>query len=411
MPTKDKVNTTTTDTSKEVVTATTDTKAETTNPVLVKLKELGVNDEIAQKVISQLGAETVEHLSGLTEPDLISIGMLALPARNIIAKLNQATAVSEMPMNNMNGLDILPVLPNDEDWLKSFKVGGKLKFSRETVVGTVSAALANKLGLYKIPDIIYDAMEKNAESLEEPVTEDFYDMQRLLQERNYAEIFAAIPGATGRYATKARKNALLEKIDLHLWSALRDFHSTLRSWMESWQIGMNNPGLMVQALTTMVSGGGPSMFASDAMQPPPTNQIRDGAESVINSINKVFAGTGIPVAMALAYDAQQIRKALDNANLPAQIGAVNRDQMLKKLNIAITSDYALLESNLKRYALSIIELPNISSGQTELNYITALIRLGNSIPWEQLVGKSIGTATGIGDSRRDNYGGRRGSDL
>jgi hypothetical protein len=240
-------------------------------------------------------------------------------------------------------------------------------------------------------------MERNAESLEEPVSMEFFEVQKMLTERNYAEIFAAIPGATGRYATQTRKDALLDKTNRALWSALTSFQTQLSGFLDSWQKGMSNPLTMVGILNAV--SGGISTLPPNMMAPPPTDTLRDAAEGVITSINGIFAGTGIIVAMALAYDAQQIRKALENPNLPAQVGAANREQMLKKLNVAVSSDYPRLESNLKRFTLGIIELPNVTAGQTELTYIAALYQLGVMIPWDQL-GNISGKVTGIGGGRR-----------
>ena len=122
------------------------------------------------------------------------------------------------------------------------------------------------------------------------------------------------------------------------------------------------------------------------IQPPSTDPLRDSAESVITGINRIFAGTGIPVAMALAYDAQQIRRALENPSLPVQVGAANREQMLRKLGVAVTSDYPRLEQNLKQYTLGVIELPNVTAGQTEMAFVAALYQLGSQIPWDKLRG-------------------------
>jgi hypothetical protein len=104
----------------------------------------------------------------------------------------------------------------------------------------------------------------------------------------------------------------------------------------------------------------------------------------VNSINYVFAGAGLPVAMALAYDAQQIRKVLESSTLPAQVGAANREQMLRMLSVAVSSDYPRLERNLKQYALGVIELQNVTSGQAELQYLLALYQLGAMIDWSRL---------------------------
>jgi len=372
------------------------------SPMLAKLKELGVDQTFITKIQNDLGAATVEDLIGLTEADLVSAGMKVLPARALIKKLAPAPMI-EVPApaaaTTMNArLDLLPKVPDDESWLTALKVGGVLKFSPATVSGTVSAALANRCGLYDLPKRLVQAMEAQAEQLAEPVGADFFEMQRMLTEHSYAEIFAAIPGATGRYATQGRKDALLTKLDQSLWSALTSFHGQLNGWMDTWQKTGMSPNVLAGSIAALVN----RTSAPPMMMAPPTDALRDGAEGVIEVINKVFAGTGILVATALAYDAQQIRKALEMPTLPAQVGAQNREQMLKQLGVAVTSDYPRLEQSVKQYVLAIIELSNVTVGQTEIDYLTALWQLGSAITWDKLgldsPGRTGGRVTGIGAS-------------
>lgn len=308
-----------------------------------------------------------------------------------IAGLRSASVI-EAPVAVAN-LDILPNVPSDDAWLDALKTGGVLKFNKETVLGTVSAALAAQVGLYDLPAKIVAEMERHAQSLEEPVGEEFYRMSAMLTERKYAEIFRAIPGMNGKYATETRKKELLQRINSRLWNSLTGFHGQLKGWMESWQQGMANPAMLVSLLAG--AGAGASAMPPGMMAPPATDVLRDAAESVVNDINFVFAGTGIPVALALAYDAQQIRRSLEDPTLPAQVGVANREQMLKKLGAAVSSDYPRLERSLKQYALGVIELPNVTPGQTELQYLAALFQLGNSVPW----GKLGQMDSGIGSRR------------
>lgn len=295
------------------------------------------------------------------------------------------------PIGSVPLFDVLPSVPSDESWLAGLKTGGVLKPSKETVIGTVSAALADRVGLYDLPGKIVEAMEGHADSLDEPVPLEFFTVQRSLTERSYAELFAAIPGATGKYATQKRKNELLRKLEENLWGSLVSFQGQLKGVFDSWQQSSSSPAVVMGAITALVSGGGVS---PGMMQFPPTDSLRDAAEGVITSINRIFSGVGGMVAMALAYDAQQIRLALENPTLPAHIGAANRDQMLRQLGVAVSSDYPRLELNLKKYTLGVIELPNVTAGQTEINYVTALYQLGCQIPWDKLTTRGLDTTAG-----------------
>lgn len=347
----------------------------------VKLGELGLTEDQIEKLEAE-GATSEDDLAGLTAAEIReTTGCGLVIAKRVAASFAPATPAAAQALS-IASLNVLPQVPADESWLAALKVGGILKFNRETVIGTVSAALAARVGLYDLPGMIVDAMERHAESLEEPVPPEFFEMQRALIERSYAEIFAAIPGATGRYATQARRAELLRKLEENLWVSLTEFQRLLGGWFDSWQKAVANPAMMMGALAALAGGG--TMMPQGMMQPPPTDPLRDAAENVITSINRVFAGTGIPVAMALAYDAQQIKKALENPSLPAQVGAANREQMLRQLGVAVTSDYPRLEQNLKQYVLGVVELPNVTAGQTELAYVTALFQLGSTIPWDRL---------------------------
>lgn len=62
------------------------------DPVTTKLRSLGVGDDVITQVKSELGAETVEDLAGLTEADLVGAGMKKLPARTLVAKLAPPSA-------------------------------------------------------------------------------------------------------------------------------------------------------------------------------------------------------------------------------------------------------------------------------------------------------------------------------
>ncbi len=279
--------------------------------------------------------------------------------------------------------DVLPTVPDDETWLTALKIGGELKVEKNTVIAGIRAALADRSGLFGIPERLLELMENQAVSLSEPVGKEFFELQELITTRNYAEIFAALKIDGRKYAAVRRKTALIGMLDNHLWPALISFHGQLRAWNDSWQQSFGNPGAMAGLLTVALAGGRGAPLPPNMMQPPPTDGVRDAADTVVNEVNRVFAGFGIPVAMALAYDAQCIKKALESPSLPAHVGAANRDQMLKLLNVEVTADYVRLERNITRYALGIMEFPKVT-GDGELTYLATLLALGTQIPWDKL---------------------------
>ncbi|MBI4257239.1 hypothetical protein HY626_04250 [Candidatus Uhrbacteria bacterium] len=372
------------------------------SPVAARLNELGVPDDIAQKIESELGATTVEDLAGLTETDLTGVGMKPIPARKLVAALKPATptpAVEAPTVNAVSFDSVLPAVPTDESWLASLKAGGILKVERSTVIAAVRAALAHRAGLYSVPERLVELMERFADESEEQVDTEFYKLRKLLTRRTYGEIFEAIEGLDGTFVTDARKRQLLSRIDDRLWPTIIGFHDAVVGWQQAWMQGAANPALMMNAVLA-ASGGGMAM-PPGLLQPPDTGTLKDSADAFNDAVNRVFAGTGVQIASALAYEATRIRETLQNPRLPALTGTANRDMMLKQLGVAVSPTYPRLENNLVRYALGIMQAKDVVAGREELEYFTALFMLGSQIPWSELSGSARGGVTGIGGTARD----------
>lgn len=290
--------------------------------------------------------------------------------------------VSEIQPTVNLSTDVLPPVPDDESFVAALKVGGELKIGAIEVIAAMKAAIASRVGLYDLPDKLVDAMERHADELSEPCLPSFYELQRLVVSRSYGEILSAL-GVDARFVSQRRQDLLLKRLNENLWNSLYGFQKQLLGWQEAWMAGAANPAALIMAITAGSAGMPPGM-----LQPPDTSVIRDSAEAVIDNINKVFAGTGIPVARALAWDAQRIKKVLEDDRLPSSIGATNREQMLRMLGVDVTADYVRLERNIVRYALAIMELQKVTSGQSEYVYLAAMFQLGVSIPWDKLLNKS-----------------------
>jgi len=238
------------------------------------------------------------------------------------------------------------------------------------------------------PDKIIEAMEKYAEGLDEPCPPAYYEIQKIISKRAYADILKALDiEGTIRMSAK-RKDELLNKLESGFWESISSFNTLVKGWQEQWMSGASNPGMMATMFTMAMSGRNSGM-PPGMLQPPDTSGLRDAAEGVINNINRVFAGTGIPVARALAYDAQEIKKILADDRLPSMLGAANREQMLKMLKTNVSADYVRLERNVTKYILSVMEYQNISSGQSEYAYLGAMLQLGISIPWDTLISGKV----------------------
>lgn len=290
-----------------------------------------------------------------------------------------ATPITPQPVS----MDVLPPVPDDTTFLEMLRVGGVLKSPPTDVISAMRAAIASGLGMYELPDVLADRMEQFADEQGEPVAESFYRILQMVTTRAYGDLFAAIPGVTGTFISKRRKDQVLGRLNTILWPALRGFNDQLVAWSDSWTRGMANPAIGF-AFLAMSQSGAAGVLPPGMLQPPDTAGLRDAAEGVIDQINKVFAGTGIPVARALAYDATRIKAILEEPGLPATVGAANREQMLRMLGVDVSADYVRLERNVTRYALAVMELKKVSAGTGEYGYLAAMLTLGLAIPWDRL---------------------------
>lgn len=380
------------------------------DPVAVKLKNLGVDIETIEKIKSELGVASIEDLEILTEDDLKEVGIKKVPAKKIIKAINAEKSnytASETVATNVAANaafssfeTILPSVPSDESWMTALQAGGVQKVSRDTIIAAIKAALAAQVHFFDVPGIIAKAMETFSEESEEPVPPEFFELRNQVTRRSYAEIFQAIKGLDGSFVTDSRKRQLFGRINSELWPAILGFNNQLKSWYEAWAQGAANPMAMMGMLMATNTGRG-GIMPPGMMQPPDTGVLRDNADAVVNAINKVFAGVGVQIASALAYDATKIKETLTDPRLPAMVGAANRDMMLKKLDIAVPATYPRMEQNLVRYVLAILALKDQQSGDEEYRYLGMLYMLGSQIAWDQLMKESSTLSkgpTGIGSS-------------
>lgn len=382
------------------------TPEEITNALKTLAGEPG---DAALAVLSDPTALTDEDLKGVlvTEGPKIPLGVFRLNLGKLRGPAPVVTMTEERPAGV--SYDVLPTVPEDASFLELLKVGGVLKVGPTEVLSAVKAAIANRLGLYDLPEIIKNKMEKFAEEQEEPVGEEYFKLRKLVVSRSYAEILNVL-GIEGSFMNDGLKKKFLNRLDEHLWDALQSFNAQLTGWQEAWLAGAANPAAMISMLAMgMGHQGNRGIMPPGMMQPPETAGLHDEAEAVINKINKVFAGTGIPVARALAYDATRIKEVLENKNLPAALGVTNRDQMLKSLGVAVGADYVRLERNITRFTLAVMEFPNITVPSEEHGYLAAMIQLGASIPWDKLGDVPEGTPgrAGLGVPRSGGNGNSR----
>lgn len=380
---------------KKVVTAETAPAADFTVPddLKEKLTKYGADEAIMKKIVCELGVESIEDLSAMEVEDLTGAGMKLAKARKLLAELKTPTAPQPAPATNVPAVvearaiqnqfeALLPTIPSDESWLNALKTGGILKVDESSYIAAIRAALADRAGLYKVPEALANSMEKFADETEEQVDPTFFALRKSLTRRTYGDIFAAIDGLDGNFITETRRKEFLSRIRDTLWPAIADSFYALDSWYQTWRAAISDPSTIFAAISGGISGAAAGM--SMAAQPD-TAPLHDAADTLVNSINRVFRGTGVQVAAAMAYDANIIRKTLEDPRLPSMVGAKNRELMLKKIGANVSSNYVRLEQNLVKYVLAFTKHDTVTS-DVEVNYFAAVWQLGNQINWSELGG-------------------------
>ncbi len=356
-------------------------------------------EDVTKAFVELVGDADDDGLETLTDPECCTdqmiteaLGVGVPPAkfkkavkdlRGTAKPVATTTAAKPAAASASLAMMALPDAPTDETFLSALQVGGVAKMGATEVNAALRVMLAKQLGVYDLPEQLVELMEKRAEEQDEPVSEAFYDLQKQIGERKYGEILQAM-GVSGRIMSEARKNKLLARMD-GLWATLRGFHECTGGWQKQWQDRVINPGAMMANFSAML-GGGMVAGMPGMMDHPDVAPVIDAAAGVIDVFNKMFAGTGIPVARAMAQDSLRIKQLLEKPELPAAVGCTSREEMLKKLGAAISADYVRLEKDLVTYVLAIMKL---AAGEVPPDhqpyYIVALQSRGTNIPWDRLI--------------------------
>lgn len=364
--------------------------------VRTKLAEYGADEATIDKVVNDLGVEDIDDLTSLEVADLTGAGMKLAKARKLVAELKStakpaaapAVAAAETRAIQSQFEALLPSIPTDESWLNALKTGGILKVEESSYIAAIRAALADRAGLYNVPDALSKEMEKYADETEEQVDPTFYALRKSLTRRAYGDIFAAIDGLDGSFITEKRRKEFLSRIRDTLWPAIAESYRTLDGWYQTWRASFSDPSMLIAAIGGGFGGGAAGM---SMITPPDTAQLHDAGDTLVDSINRGFRGTGVQVAAAMAYDANTIRNTLEDPRLPSMIGVKNREMMLKKIGASVSSNYIRLEQNLVKYVLAFAKHDTVTS-DVEVSYFVALWQLGTQINWNELSG---GDATGM----------------
>ena len=354
------------------------------SPVEQKLTEYGADSATIQKILD-LGVETVDDLKQLNDSDLVGAGMKLVKARKLISDF-QAEAKPAATPNAASGFvfpsainSILPSVPTDEVWMNSLKTGGVLRIDDSTYIAAIKTALAAKVGLYNAPQLLIDEMERHAKDIGEPVDADvFYKLVKMLTRHDYSDIFAAIDGCSGAFINDKRRKEFLQEIDNHFLPAIAASYRALDGWYEGYKDSFSDQMMLM----AFIAGGANSGIGS-MIQTPDTSVVRAARDTFVDEINKTFAGCGVQSASALALIARDILGQFNDNRLPKLVGTENRELMLKKLGLDVSSSYARLEQTLSQYVLAFVKLDEVTPDM-EARYLAALWQLGSQIDWESL---------------------------
>lgn len=366
-----------------------------TDRVAAFAKAVGKNPEDVAKAFTTLVGEASDDNAALltdakcvTDEDLLTAFSDAPKARvrKAIADMRAAAAPvasATTAKAASAAIAILPAPPDDESFLLALRTGGVPKVSATEVTAAIRIFVAHQLGLDEIPDRVLEMMELHAEQMEEPVGEEFVDVRKIVTERKYGEILEAI-GLKGHSVTKEHRRKLASKMT-DLPSVLGGFQSAVLGYRDEWMTQGANPVMMMQLVTTMMSGGGSPGLIQGMVAPPDTGAVAGAAEGVIDAFNKMFSGFGRATARVMGDDAVKVKKVLSDARVPTAIGVTSREEMLKKLGINVSSDMVRLETDLGRYVLAIYQIAEGKVASDQLpGYVVALANLGAQIPWERV---------------------------
>jgi hypothetical protein len=289
------------------------------------------------------------------------------------------------------GMYVIPEVPEGTDFLTALSTSKSLTVDVVSIRAAMEALFADSRSLSEIPEKLAKAMEAHADTIEEPVGDTFLEVLKFVRARKWAEV-----NVDSNFVTQARKKNVLERLR-ELPAAVYQFHHVLSGWNE--QLKSNRAGNPLGIL----AGG------VNALYPPP-DEVIAAAEGVVGCLRRAFGGLGVMVAKAMAYEGLKIKETLERPELPALVGASNREIMLKQLGVDLTNADIRAERNVARYVIYVATVVNKSlPGGQEGPALEALFQLGQTIvPWMtgQTASSYGGGGVGVGarkikDNRRD----------
>jgi hypothetical protein len=346
------------------------------DPVTAKLQELNVEADVIAKIITDLGAATVEDLAGLTEPDLLSCGMKKLPARNLLKALVPAAAApaASAGLASPRVVTVAAVrlqdVPQQSNWLSSLCAIQPQRIQPLTVVTGIKAAMADVYGYFTLSKKMMNMLRKAADEVGESVPELFFELQNLSQARRYGALVAWMQGK-GSACTVEERNRFLGRMHEKFWDALDVFYAEL----DAWRRGRRESQDVGEALASAMSG---DLQIYDA------TLVRNAALALGDTINRTFSGTGVYAATALALDNDKLQKVLAEMDF-RQFGVQSREHLLMQLGCAVPAEIMAAETTIAKFAWNAMVVKDqAAGGMEEQKFLIELASIGTSRPWNQI---------------------------
>jgi len=281
----------------------------------------------------------------------------------------------------------LPDVPNfGADWLSTLSSERALRPSKELVAALIRATYGSNNGLFGVVDRIMQKIDDRAESQGEDHPPLYEELEAERARRTQGDLYKALRQAeilpkTGlnRFASKAKKQTLMEKANKNLWPALKRFHDSLTAIQEGSFGEGGLEGIMMMSMG--MSDFDPNEFSSINSE-------------LTESLNYLFAAGAAKTAWAMAADAEHSHKLLEKHRsvLPGLLGETSYESMLRGLGVGLSRESIQMSNRITQYAMIAIDLPKIlDSGQSPYFLLMKIKNLGKRINWDTIgkVGQNI----------------------
>lgn len=353
------------------------------DPVTAKLIEMGVTPDVIDKIKTNLGPTSVEDLTLLTEADLVECGMPKLPARRLAATLApkpEATATSTTAGNTMatpqprvtaaSTIRLGDPPAEATNWLTSLSAIKPQIIQKLTVITGIKASMADVYGFFQLPKKMMSMLREAADDVGEGVPELYFDLQRLTQARRYGVLISWMQNK-GSACTVAERNRFLTRMHGQFWDALDTFYLEL----DAWRKGRRDSVDIGEAMANAFAGEGQIYDATT---------VRTAGLALGDSINHVFAGTGVYAATALALDNAKLQEVLLQMDF-RQFGVTSREMLLQRLECAVPPEMVAAESTISKFVWNVMSLGDMAAGgMDEQKFLIELASIGSARQWNAI---------------------------